>query len=167
MNSFKKATANDIELIRELAEKSWESAYSEILSPEQIDYMLSTMYSEKEIFSQMKNPDYQYFLIIDKNVTVGFIGFQFHYEDGTTKLHRLYLLSEHKGKGIGKKAMNFLKEKVAETSDRRIILNVNKNNPAKKVYESQGFTVYDQGIFDIGNGFVMDDFLMEFMFYNF
>lgn len=161
MISFKKATTNDIELIRELAEKSWESAYSEILSHEQIEYMLSTMYSEKEISTQMKNPDYQYFLIFDESILVGFIGFQFHYEESTTKLHRLYLLSEYKGKGIGKKAMNLLKEKVAETSDSRIILNVNKNNPAKKIYESQGFTIYDEGIFDIGNGFVMDDFLME------
>lgn len=161
MISFKKATANDIQLIRELAEKSWNSAYSQILSREQIEYMLSTMYSSEEISTQIKNPDYQYFLIFDESILVGFIGFQFHYEESTTKLHRLYLLSEYKGKGIGKKAMNFLKEKVAETSDSRIILNVNKNNPAKKIYESQGFTIYDEGIFDIGNGFVMDDFLME------
>ncbi len=161
MISFKKATANDIQLIRELAEKSWNSAYSQILSREQIEYMLSTMYSSEEISTQIKNPDYQYFLIFDESILVGFIGFQFHYEESTTKLHRLYLLSEYKGKGIGKKAMNLLKEKVAETSDSRIILNVNKNNPAKKIYESQGFTIYDEGIFDIGNGFVMDDFLME------
>ncbi len=161
MISFKKAAVNDIELIRELAEKSWNDAYSGILSREQIDYMLSTMYSAKEISAQMKTPDYQYFLIFDEENAAGFIGFQFHYEKNTTKLHRIYLLEECKGKGIGKKAMNFLKEKVTESSDNRIILNVNKNNPARKIYELQGFTIYDEGIFDIGNGFVMDDYLME------
>jgi hypothetical protein len=30
------------------------------------------------------------------------------------------------------------------------------------MYESQGFTVYDKIILNIGNGFVMDDYLMEF-----
>ncbi len=42
-------------------------------------------------------------------------------------------------------------------------LNVNKHNSAKKFYESQGYKVYDEGVFDIENGYVMDDYLMEKM----
>ncbi|MGA9211948.1 GNAT family N-acetyltransferase, partial [Kaistella sp.] len=135
MTTLKKATITDIELIRELAEKSWNAAYSEILSKKQIEYMLSEMYSAEEISSHLQNPNYQYHLIFNEEIPVGFIGFEFHYEENTTKLHRIYLLPEAKGKGIGKTAMNFLKEKVAETSDNRIILNVNKENNARKVYE--------------------------------
>ena len=59
--------------------------------------------------------------------------------------------------------MNFIKEEVKKIGDKRITLAVNKNNQAKSFYESQGFNVYDEGIFDIGNGFVMDDYLMEFV----
>lgn len=162
MVEFKKATENDIPLLRQLAEKSWNSAYSKILSKEQIDYMLAQMYSEKEIANQMQNPNYHYYIIFNKENAAGFIGFQFHYEKETTKLHRIYLLEEFKGKGLGKKGLQFLKEKVAENSDRRIILNVNKDNPARKVYESQGFSIFHEEVFDIGKGFVMDDYLMEF-----
>jgi hypothetical protein len=43
------ATEKDIPLIQNLARRSWENAYAEILSEEQMDYMLSEMYSEKEI----------------------------------------------------------------------------------------------------------------------
>ena len=162
MVEFKKATENDIPLLRQLAEKSWNSAYSKILSKEQIDYMLAQMYSEKEIANQMHNPNYHYYLILEQGKEAGFIGFQFHYEQETTKLHRIYLLEEFKRKGLGKKGLQFLKEKVAENSDRRIILNVNKDNPARKVYESQDFSVFHEEVFDIGKGFVMDDYLMEF-----
>lgn len=162
MISFKKAIETDIELIRELAEKSWNAAYSDILSKEQIEYMLNEMYSEKEISAHLQNPNYQYHIIFNDEIPVGFMGFEFHYEEKTTKLHRIYLLPESKGKGIGKIAMNFLKEIVAKSSDKRIILNVNKDNVAKKIYESQGFKVYEEGVFDIGNGYVMDDYLMEF-----
>jgi len=155
------AQKSDIPKIQELARKSWEKAYSEILSREQLEYMLGTMYSEKEISSQMENPDYHYFLIFDEEIPVGFIGFEHHYEDSTTKLHRVYLLEEAKGKGFGKAGIDFLKMQTKKSGDHRIILNVNKNNTARKIYEKQGFSVYDKGVFDIGNGFVMDDYLME------
>ena len=162
MIDFVKATEKDIPLLRKLAEKSWNSAYVEILSKDQIEYMLTEMYSESEILNQLQNPNYHYYLIVVDEVPAGFMGFEFHYEEDTTKLHRIYLLEQFKGKGIGKKGLQFLKEKVAETLDQRIILNVNKDNPAKKMYESQGFKTYNEEVFGIGNGFVMDDFLMEY-----
>lgn len=164
MISFKKASEKDIPLLQELAEKSWNSAYANILSKEQIEYMLSEMYSHSEISNHLQNPNYHYYLILNDDINAGFIGFENHYEKDTTKLHRIYLLEKFKGKGLGKKGLDFLKEKVKDSSDHRIILNVNKDNPAQKVYESQGFQVYHEEVFDIGNGFVMDDFLMEFKF---
>ena len=162
MIEFRKASEKDISLLQDLAKKSWNSAYVNILSKEQIEYMLKEMYSYLEISNQIQNPDYHYYIILNDDVEAGFIGFEFHYEKDTTKLHRIYLLEEFKGKGLGKKGLDFLKEKVSETSDQRLILNVNKDNPAKRMYESQGFQVFHEEIFDIGNGFVMDDYLMEF-----
>ncbi|MGC5746617.1 GNAT family N-acetyltransferase [Chryseobacterium sp. NFX27] len=159
------ATEKDIPLIQDLARRSWKNAYAEILSDEQMEYMLSEMYSEAEIGSHLQNPDYHYYLIQDENSNSyeGFIGYQHHYEEGTTKLHRIYLVPESKGKGFGKKALQFLNSKASENGDRRIILNVNKHNAARNFYESQGYKVYDEGIFDIGGGYVMDDYLMEFL----
>lgn len=157
------ATPKDIPLIQDLAKRSWEMAYSKILSPAQISYMMAEMYSEKEISSQMENPDWRYFLIKDDEGNFGgFIGYQFNYEPQTTKLHRIYMVPESKGKGLGKFALNYLKNHVSENDNERIILNVNKYNNAKDFYESQGFKVYEEGVFDIGNGYVMDDYLMEF-----
>ncbi len=163
MNFFP-ASEKDISLLQNLAKKSWEVGYADILSAEQIAYMLKEMYGEKEILSHLHNPNYHYFLVQEGKENLGFIGFEHQYEPKTTKLHRLYLLPEAKGKGYGKSTLSFLKDKVLETGDSRIILNVNKENSAKKVYESQGFKVYDEGVFDIGEGFIMDDYLMEFVF---
>lgn len=160
-----KATEEDIPLIQELARKSWENAYAEILSAEQMEYMLSTMYSAEEIAGQLQHPLYRYYLIKDEKTGSydGFIGYENGYEEKTTKLHRIYLVPGSKGKGTGKYALGFLKEKVKEYGDERIILNVNRYNPARNFYESQGYRIYDEGVFNIGNGFVMDDYLMEFL----
>lgn len=158
-----KATEKDIPLIKDLARRSWEDAYAEILSKEQMEYMLNTMYSQEEISNQMKNPNYHYYLIQDDNTNSfeGFLGYEIGYELETTKLHRIYLVPESKGKGFGKEALQFLNKEVSEKGNMRIILNVNKYNSAKSFYESQGYKVYNEGIFDIGNNFFMDDYLME------
>ena len=160
-----RATEKDIPLIQNLARRSWENAYAKILSIEQMEYMLSEMYSEKEIMNHFQNPDYHYYLIQDENNNSyeGFMGFQLNYQEKTTKLHRIYLVPESKGKGFGKSALQFLNTIVSENGNNRIILNVNKYNAARNFYESQGYKVYDEGVFDIGGGFVMDDYLMEFL----
>ena len=162
---FIKATENDIPLIQDLARRSWENAYAEILSNEQMEYMLSTMYSKEEIANHLQNLNYHYYLIKDESNDSfeGFIGYENSYEEKTTKLHRIYLVPESKEKGFGKGALEFLNRKVEESGDTRIILNVNKHNNAKQFYESQGYSVYNEGVFDIGNNFVMDDYLMEFL----
>lgn len=159
------ATEKDISLIQNLAKRSWKSAYADILCEEQMEFMLNTMYSTQEISNHLNNINYHYYLIFDEvqDSFEGFIGYENAYENATTKLHRIYLVPESKGKGFGKEALLFLIRKASENGDHRIILNVNKYNSARKFYELQGYKVYDEGVFDIGNGFVMDDYLMEYI----
>lgn len=158
-----KATEKDISTIQDLAKRSWNFAYANILRQEQIDYMLDLMYSENTLQAHFENPDYQYYLVKEDEGFLGFIGFEFYKEFRTTKLHRIYFLQEAQGKGFGKKSLEFVKKEAKKAGDKRVTLTVNKNNRAKKFYESQGFKVYDEAVFDIGNGYVMDDFLMEFL----
>jgi len=160
----RKATKLDIGLIQELARKSWEVAYADILSREQLDYMLDLMYSEQTIISHFDNPNYHYYLILENEKALGFVGFENHAEDKTTKLHRIYLIPEAKGKGAGKFGLNLVKDQAVISGDSRIILTVNKYNSAKDFYEHQGYRVYDEAVFDIGKGYVMDDYLMEINF---
>ncbi len=159
------ATLDDVTLIQDLANESWKDTYGKILSKEQLEYMLDLMYSTQNIVKQMNQETYHYHIIQNQQLDpVGFIGFETNYEDNTTKLHRLYLIPSAKGLGLGKTTMNQLKIWTKVYNNNRIILTVNKNNTAKEMYEKQGFKVYHEGIFDIGNGYVMDDYLMEYTF---
>lgn len=158
-----KAIEKDIPTIQNLAKKSWNFAYANIIKQEQIDYMLDLMYSEETLKKHFENPNYQYYLISDNDEFLGFVGFEFHQEPETTKLHRIYFLKEAQGKGLGKKALEFVINEAKKVDDKKVILTVNKNNSAQKFYESQGFKIYKEAIFDIGNGYVMDDYLMEFL----
>jgi ribosomal protein S18 acetylase RimI-like enzyme len=42
-----------------------------------------------------------------------------------------------------------------------LLLNVNRNNPTKGFYEKLGFTVIKEEDIDIGNGYFMNDYVME------
>ncbi len=162
---FEEATVDQIRTIQELAKSSWESAYHKILSRDQIKYMLETMYAREALEEQIsENKNYEYYLINYEDNTIGFLGFEFHYKDeNCIKLHRLYLIESAKGKGFGRKALDFLINKAKDSQTKRIILNVNKYNQALEFYKIYGFEVYDEGVFEIGKGYVMDDFLMEYM----
>lgn len=161
MISFRKATAADVGLIQSLAQEAWKTAYAEILQPEQISYMLRTLYSTEVLLSQLANPGQRFFVIYSNFTAIGFMGFEINFEPNTTKLHKLYLLAEHRKLGAGKIAIDFLKQQALDAENSRIILNVNKENPAIQFYKTNGFQIYAEGIFDIGSGFVMDDFLMQ------
>ncbi|WKS96028.1 GNAT family N-acetyltransferase [Riemerella columbina] len=162
---LKKVDHQDIALIQTLAEQSWRIHYAKILSKAQIDYMLGKMYATDELLKHFENPNYHYYLIQNQeNQSLGFMGFEVDYQPQTTMLHRLYLLEEATGKKLGQLAIDFLKSEAQQQHNQRIILYVNKENSARYFYEKQGFSIYDEGIFDIGNGFVMDDFLMEYRF---
>lgn len=156
-----KAKEKDIPTIQDLAKKSWIVAYADILKQDQIDYMLDMMYSEEALKKHFENPNLHYYLIREENQFLGFVGFEFHQEPETTKLHRIYFLKEAQGKGLGKEVLEFVKNEAKKNGNRRLILTVNKNNSAQKFYEYQGFKIYEEKILDVGNGYVMDDYLME------
>ena len=54
MFTIKKATTNDIQLINEMAQIVFPVTYREILSKEQLDYMMDWMYSPKNLRKQME-----------------------------------------------------------------------------------------------------------------
>lgn len=156
------ASEHDIPLLQQLADESWKENYADILSEEQITYMLNLFYSKAELQKHFRNANYHYvFISNDLGQRLGFMGWEQDFEKDTTKLHRLYLLRAEKGKNLGRFAIQFLKDWVKKHGNHRIILNVNKHNPAKIFYEKCGYSVYNEGIFCIGNNFVMDDYLME------
>lgn len=163
MVTLKKAKVEDIKLIQDLAIESWTDTYAAILSIEQLTFMLAEMYSHKAINNQIVNQsNYHYHLIYIEEKAIGFVGFEHHLEADTTKLHRIYLIPKSKGLGAGKVGLNFVKSETQKSGNHRLILNVNKHNIALQFYQSQGFTIYEEKVIDIGNGYVMDDYLMEF-----
>jgi N-acetylglutamate synthase-like GNAT family acetyltransferase len=161
MYTIRKATTKDVETIRDLAIEIWADAYSPILAQEQLDYMLSTIYSAEKIKEQISNNTQTFILLEEDERPVAFAAYSPRDEDADIyKLHKLYCLPETQGKGYGKVLINEVSDAVTKAGKRTLDLNVNRYNKAKSFYEKMGFTVIYEEDIPIGPYF-MNDYVMR------
>ncbi|ULQ53792.1 GNAT family N-acetyltransferase [Flavihumibacter fluvii] len=153
------ADQDDISTIGYLAHQIWPSAYQDILSPEQLEYMLQLFYSPAALEHQILESDHRFIIAEIDLEEVGFASFS-AINDATWKLHKLYVLPGLQGKGIGRALVDMVEEEVRTHNGAHLVLNVNKNNPAIHFYESLGFSIEKEQVIDIGHGYVMDDYVM-------
>src|SRR5690606_20041716 len=126
--------------------------------------MLEMMYSEESLTAQMKEGN-EFIIVYDGEDPVGFASFGLISPD-TYKLYKLYVLTSMHGKGAGRYMIGEIIQKLIERNARQLLLNVNRNNPAKKFYEKLGFTVIKEEDIDIGNGYFMNDYVMSISLIN-
>ncbi len=159
MLSIRPATVDDIPLIRELTFRVWPQTYADILSPEQIAYMLEIMYSEESLKKQME--ELCRFIIVNiEEEPAGFASFG-ETEPGIFKLHKIYILPSQQSKGTGSFMISHIISNIRQEGGHVLQLQVNRHNKAKKFYERLGFTVTEEADFDIGHGWYMNDYIME------
>lgn len=160
MLTIRPATIADIPVIQDLTRIIWPATYSPILSNEQIDYMLEMMYGSEALRNQMNQLQHRFLICYDNDTPVGFASY------GTTgqdvyKLHKLYVLPNQQGKGIGKFIVGHVEKEISSNDAVALDLNVNRHNPAKTFYEKLGFVVIREEDIDIGNGYWMNDYVMR------
>lgn len=161
MFSIRKATTNDIPLIHEMAWVVFPHTYKEILTPEQIDYMMEWMYSEDSLHKQMEKDGHIYYLAFKEDEPAGYLSIQPEGEH-VFHLQKIYVLPSFQGMKLGKQlfeqAIKAIKELHPAPCQMR--LNVNRQNKALAFYERMGMVKVDEGDFPIGNGYYMNDFIM-------
>lgn len=157
---FRPARLADIALLRDLAERIWRASYADLLKPAQIDYMLGWMYGAEKIAGEIEaGVAWQIASLHDQ--PVGFLSLSTQ-PDGTAELHKLYLLSERQGRGLGQQMLCQAQGLAAAKGAGTLRLRVNKGNArALRSYARAGFRIVDDLVADIGGGFVMDDFVLS------
>jgi ribosomal protein S18 acetylase RimI-like enzyme len=156
-----KANSENIQIIIELTKKIWPVAYGKILTMAQLDYMIDKFYNETALLELIDKGHVFYLAQDDNGKEVGFVSYELNSELNKTKIHKIYVLPETQGTGLGRQFFELVKEKAIENHQSAIFLNVNKYNNAIHFYTKLGFTKIKGEVIDIGNGYVMDDYVME------
>jgi ribosomal protein S18 acetylase RimI-like enzyme len=157
--SVKKATIADIDTIRSLALEVWPKTYSQILSPQQVIYMLNKKYSKSSLLNQMHAGN-QFNIYFYKDKPVGFSSYS-EVKSHVYKINKLYILTSYQRLGLGRFAINHIIKEITKEGAHTLILHVNKHNSAKLFYEKLGFYIKSYEETSIGNGFFRNDYLME------
>ncbi len=153
--------SQQIPIVQQLAREIWEEHYIKIISKQQIDYMLDLFYSSEKIQSEIEE-GVIWEMLIDEGNPIGYLVCKI--ESDKLYISKIYLKAETRGKGLGKLLLHRAVELAKQNNKNSIYLNVNKHNTDSiSFYERMGFVKIDEGVFDIGNGYVMDDFILELM----
>ena len=158
------ATLRDIKTIETIARNTWGETYGNIISQEQIEYMLDMMYNESSIINQIENLNHHFLLIKDdtSNDFLGFVSYEPNYKnENKTKIHKLYVLPNCQGAGLGKELINETIERARINNNMSILLNMNRSNKSLGFYEQMGFNIVGEEDINIGNGYLMEDYIFE------
>ena len=163
MKDLRIIPVTNMELVYSLvpvAEEIWREHYIPIIGEKQVEYMLEKFLSADALVEQI-NSGYEYFLFSYDYTFAGFAGIK--EEDGKLFLSKLYVDEEFRGKGIGKHMFQKFVEICKMRNLKGIWLTCNRHNTdTLAVYEHLGFTKVREEVTDIGNGFVMDDYILEY-----
>lgn len=172
---YRLATLSDVATIFQLAERAWQATYPSIITQEQINYMLHWMYGAEVITAQLTEGSISWLLLVSSDAgfpgnyfqtpagesLLGFASFGPHAADvGVQRLHKLYLDPSLKGLGLGQLLLQEVVRRLPASTS-ALELNVNKRNPATGFYLRLGFEVYREEVLEIGEGFIMDDYVMR------
>ena len=151
----------DLVIVKEIAYKTWPICYADVITVEQMNYMLNQFYGLDSLSKSIEN-GHRFLLANDDNLILGFASYEHHCKgENKTRLHKIYMLPESQGKGIGQMLLNQVEDLAKENHSVAVSLNVNKYNKAQYFYKKIGFKIVADEVIDIGNNFIMDDFRME------
>jgi ribosomal protein S18 acetylase RimI-like enzyme len=160
MIEIKRALPNELNIVQDIAQKTWPVTYGGILSDQALQYMLEQFYGLESLNQNLRD-GHLFFIAWDSEKPVGFASCVFNVpQKGTTKIPKIYVLPETQGSGIGRKLIDHISAEAQQHGSRQLTLNVNRNNNARYFYEKLGFLVERSEDVDIGNGFVQEDYVM-------
>jgi len=150
----------EVDSVMSMAREIWPAAYGQMISAEQIDYMLGWMYAPQRLLAEITD-GIAYRWIVRDGERIGFAAFGPVRHGAACPLHKCYLLPSSQGYGAGSEAMVLLCAEAAAAGATRLDLRVNRHNtPAIGFYLKNGFAITGEDCLDIGGDFAMDDYLM-------
>lgn len=150
-------TAEEIQLTAQLAFEIWNQHFVPIIGQQQVDYMLAHFQSTEAMTQQIAN-GMRYRIVCCDGKPVGYCAYQLEAE--RTFLSKLYIKQAYRGQGL---STALLQEVIRDSVGKRAVyLTVNRHNDQTiAIYRHIGFSVVEEKVKDIGDGFVMDDYIME------
>jgi len=150
----------EIKALAQCAKEIWNEYFITLISQAQIDYMVQQFQSEEALKKAIYKDHYTYFIGYEADRIIAYCGVQV--QGNRLFLSKLYVKKQYRKQGIAskllQKAIHFAKQQQCDA----VYLTCNKyNENSLSIYRHKGFTTIDSVQTDIGEGFIMDDYILQ------
>jgi len=133
--SIRPLSPPDFALIENLARRIWPVAYGAILTPIELENLLSNIYSGQNLAKEVYE-GHRFWGAFDGETALGFASG--YHKENTIWLKKLYVLPEAQGKGAGRALLETVIAAFAPAEDARLYVNAD-NRAAQDFYRRLGF----------------------------
>lgn len=169
MNSIEiqKATLNDLEILQKISIQTFTETFAAINTPDNIANYINDSFNTKQLTTELSNRNSIFYLAYSNAVAVGYLKINFGdaqtetHDQNALEVHRIYVLQTFHGKNIGQLLLNEAKKLAENNGIASIWLGVwEENYRALQFYAKNGFVVFDQHVFTLGDD-KQTDLLMQ------
>jgi ribosomal protein S18 acetylase RimI-like enzyme len=164
---IQKATLNDLEILQKISIQTFTETFAAVNTPDNLANYINDSFNTKQLTTELSNRNSMFYLAYSNAVAVGYLKINFGdaqtetHDQNALEVHRIYVLQTFHGKNIGQLLLNEAKKLAENNGITSIWLGVwEENYRALQFYAKNGFVVFDQHVFTLGND-KQTDLLMQ------
>jgi ribosomal protein S18 acetylase RimI-like enzyme len=164
---IQKATLNDLEILQKISIQTFTETFAAVNTPDNLANYINDSFNTEQLTTELSNRNSMFYLAYSNAVAVGYLKINFGdaqtetHDQNALEVHRIYVLQTFHGKNIGQLLLNEAKKLAENNGIASIWLGVwEENYRALQFYAKNGFVVFDQHVFTLGND-KQTDLLMQ------
>lgn len=135
--AIRRATPDDLEVLRVLLRETWHATYDEFYGPEEVERLTAGWHSIEAMEQRLRRLEAS-FLVAERGDAVVGMGFAAEEEPGVLFVHQLYVLPDEQGRGVGTALLAAMTDAFPNAERVRLDVEV-ANRKALGFYERHGF----------------------------
>ncbi len=164
---IEKVNESEVEELQSISRQTFYETYCTMNTKENMDKYLNENLSISTLEKELKNPNSKFYIIKDLDKNIGYLKLnmgpaQTDIKDASAlEIERIYVIKEYQGKKAGQQLYEKTIQVAKEKMLKYIWLGVwQENSKAIQFYVKNGFEIFDQHVFKLGDE-EQTDFLMR------
>lgn len=154
------ATTDDVAGIRQVAQRTWDAAYEDVVGREEIDAAMQEWYAPEAVERQVEAEDTGYFVAVEDDQVVGYASSGPSGVEDCGELYSIYVHPDRWGDGVGSRLLARTTAHLADLGfDRMRVAVLAGNDVGNAFYRRRGFELSEENEVELFTGEPFGEFV--------